>query len=480
LLRSTLIYAPAILATRISALLILVVATRLINLDEYGLLALVVTVGEMTDIAVTNWLRTALLRLGGKGDVTSGSLYLAGRILLFSTIVALLASTAVSAVVVPERMMEFSIAVGSYLVAGAVNRYALTTLQMQQRHSAYSMLEFLRALLQLALPVVAILIVPGSFLAVSLGSSVGVLLAGLIAGFIAAPRVVKGPARFTWVEFMKLGLPLIAMAIVGFGLNNFERIVLKVYYDAGSVAIFAAAYALARQPIDMLGNAVNMGAFPEAVGRFDAEGPEAAARYQSQLLALMLGLILPAAALLVALSDPLTLLLLPPEYHGQFSLLFPLIAASVVATNVTSFVYGTMILAHKQPKLLIVGTVIGSFATIGLSYLLIPSFAANGAAAALLAGSLINLVAIYVLSERLTHVPLPWRELGLSIFIAAVAGGLAGFASAALVNEAAIIRLAVGGGAGGLAFLGLNILFRFDEAAGLVMLARAKFSTAKG
>ncbi len=479
MLRSTLIYAPAILATRISALLILVIATRLVDLDEYGLLALVVTVGEMTDVAIANWLRIALLRLGGKGDVTRGSLFLAGRLLLLSTIVALSASTAASALVVPERMMDFSIAVGAYLVAGAVNRFALTTLQMQQRHTAYSMLEFLRAALQLALPVVAIMTFPGSFLTVSLASSAGVLVAGLVAAAIASSRLVPGPARFTWIEFMKLGFPLIAMAVVSFGLSNFERIVLKVYYDAGSVAIFAAAYALARQPVDMLGNAVNMGAFPEAVSRFDADGPKAAALYLSQLLALMIGLALPAAALLVALSDPLTLLLLPAEYHGKFSLLFPLITASVLFTNVASFVYGTMILAHKQPRLLIWGTVVGSVATIGLSYLLIPGLAGDGAALALLAGSLINLIAIYVISERLTPVPMPWRELGISVLIAAIAGGLAAFASTALAAEEPIVRLIVGGGIGGLAFLGLNMALRFEETAEFLAFARARFSGAR-
>ncbi|MEO9231393.1 MAG: polysaccharide biosynthesis C-terminal domain-containing protein [Devosia sp.] len=479
MLRSTLIYAPAILATRLSALLILVIATRLVNLDEYGLLALVVTIGEMTDVAIANWLRVALLRLGGKGDVTQGSLWMAGRILLVSMVIALFVSTTVSIVVVPERMIEFSIAVGAYLVAGAVNRFALTTLQMQQRHVAYSMLEFSRAALQLVLPIGAILVFPHSFLTVSLGSSAAVLLAGFVAAFVASSRLVPGPARFSWVEFMKLGLPLIAMAVVSFGLSNFERIVLKVYYDAGSVAIFAAAYALARQPIDMLANAVNMGAFPEAVSRFDADGPKAAADYLSQLLALILGLVLPAATLLVALSDPLVQLLLPADYYGKFSVLFPLIAASVVFSNVTSFVYGTMILAHKRSRSLISGAVVGSLATIGLSYLLIPGLAGTGAAIALVAGSFINLVAIYLISERLTPVPIPWRELGLSVLIAVVAGGLAGFINAALVHEAAIVRLIVGGGAGALAFIGLNIALRFQETVEIVVLARAKCGGAK-
>ena len=178
LLRSTLIYAPAILLTRLSALLLLAIATRLVDQTEYGLLTLVVTIGEMTDVAVTNWLRIALLRLGGKGEVSRGSLLLAGRVLVLSTIVALVASAAASTLVAPDRWLDFALAVGAYLVAGAVGRFALTVLQMQQRHSTYSMLEFLRAGLQIILPVVAILMVPGTFLSISLGSSLGVLIAG--------------------------------------------------------------------------------------------------------------------------------------------------------------------------------------------------------------------------------------------------------------------------------------------------------------
>src|SRR3954453_23052374 len=111
---------------------------------------------------------------------------------------------------------------------------------------------------------------------VSLGSSLGVLIAGLVASVMAFGRGAPGPARFTHRAFFALGLPLSVMALMGFGLNSAERVFLKVYYDAGAVAVFAAAYALARQPIDMVANAINMGAFPEVVSRFDEHGPSAA------------------------------------------------------------------------------------------------------------------------------------------------------------------------------------------------------------
>lgn len=459
LLRSTLIYAPAILLTRISALLLLVVVTRLIDQTEYGLLTLVVTVGEMTDIAVTNWLRIALLRLGGKGDISRGSLTLAGQVLLATTALALIISVVASAVIVPERWVEFAIAVCSYLIAGSIGRFALTVLQMQQRHSVYSMLEALRALLQLVLPIGAIAIFQDSFLTVSLGSSLGVVIAGLAAGIMASRRVVAGPPRFTQKEFFALGVPLIIMALVGFGLNSAERVFLKIYYDAGAVAIFAAAYALARQPIDMVANAINMGAFPEVVSQFDEAGPAASGRLLSQLMALMIRLCLAVAAMLVALSNDITQLLLPSEYHGRFGLLFPIIAFSVLCANLTSFVYGAVVHAHKRPWLLIIANSFGSVATIALSLLLIPKMAEVGAALALAGGSLAGLVACIIISERLTPVPVPWRDIGVSVVISFSAGLAARLASAVLGDAPAFFSLVAGGTAGAVVFFGLTWLF---------------------
>lgn len=478
LLRSTLIYAPAIFLTRISALLLLMVATRLIDQTEYGLLTLVVTVGELTDIAVANWLRIALLRLGGKGEINTGTVKLASKVLLGTTFVGLLIAVAASGLIAPERWADFAVAVCAYLVAGSVGRFALTILQMQQRHSIYSMLEFLRAILQLALPVGAIVVFHSSFLMVSLGSSLAVLITGLVAATMALGRIVPGSPRFTHREFFAFGVPLIVLALVGFGLNSAERIFLKVYYDAGAVAIFAAAYALARQPIDMVANAINMGAFPEVVSRFDEEGPQSAARFLSHLLALMMRLCLPVAALLVALGSDITGLVLPDDYHGHVDQIFPIIAFSVLCGNVASFVYGDIVHAHKRPWLLTIANGLGSVATITLSVLLIPPLAEMGAALALAGGSLVGLAACILMSHRLTVIPVPWRDMGLSVLIAMVAGLAAYWVSTALTGMPPLLKLAAGGTAGGLIFLGSNWLLYPREAHQLFGKVRSRLGFA--
>lgn len=478
MLRSTLIYAPAILLTRISALLLLVIATRLIDQTEYGLLALVVTVGELSDSALTSWLRIALLRLGGKGEISRGSLLLAARVLVVTALLGLVLSAGASLVVAPERWVEFSIAVGVYLSVAAVSRFALTILQMQQRHGTYSLLEFARAALQLVLPVAAISVFHDSFLMVSLASSAATLVAGLVALATALRGVVPGPSRFTHRELLTLGIPLIAMAMIAFGLNSAERVLLKVYYDAGAVAVFAAAYALARQPIDTIANAINMGAFPEMVSRFDREGPDAAARYLSRQMGLMAQLGFPIAALLIALSHEIAELLLPVEYHGHVGELFPLIALSILCANFSNYVFVNVYHAHKRPWLLAITLTPGAIVTIGTSLLLIPQLAAVGAATALALGTATTLAADILVSRRLTPVPIPWMVLGTSALVA-VASGIAAWLGSSLTGDAwPVVKLGVGGTAGGLTFLALQSLLHPAETRALASTVRAKLARA--
>ncbi len=174
-------------------------------------------------------------------------------------------------------------------------------------------------------------------------------------------------------------------------MNSAERVISQVSTgDAGAVGDFrGVSYALARQPIDMVANAINTAAFPELVSRFDEDGPTAAGRFLSQTLALMMRLCLPIAALLVALSEDIVGLVLPASYRSGVTILFPLIAFSIICNNVNTFVYGGVVHAHKRPWLLIITNSMGSVGTIGLSLVLIPPFSAIGAAMALAGGSLL-------------------------------------------------------------------------------------------
>ncbi len=460
LLRSTLIYAPAVLLVRLSSLVLLVIATRMMSPDAYGLLTLVVAVGELADMALANWLRIAFLRLGGTGDVSRGSVLRALLVSALTTGLAILLALGATPIIVPEEPVAFGLAVTAYLLAGAAVRFVLTLLQMRQRQAHYALLEGLRAVLQIVLPVAVMLVGWQDFVVVSIAASAGAVVAAVIGAFTVVPGLVPGPARFTYRELLAFGIPLMVMALMGFGLNNAERIVLKIYHDAAAVALFAAVYALARQPIDMVGNAVNMGGFPEFVARFDRDGAEGAGRFLSEQMAVMLSLSLPVAALLIALSPDVTELVLPPAYQGHSHWLFPLIGLAVIFANLKTFVFDNVVHAFKRPWLMIWSLAPGSAATIALSFALVPIFATEGAAMALAGGALVSLTLSIVISRRLLKVPVPIKVIAQAIAIS-VAAALAARTGAWVLGDALpIYRLALGGSVGvAIAGLGFSLAF---------------------
>lgn len=472
LIRSTIIYLPAILLPRIAAILLLIVTTRLVDQTEYGLLALVVTIGEITDAAVSNWLRIALLRLGGTGEVARGSLARAARVLVVTATLAIVIAVALSAVLVPERWHEFALAVSAYIVAGSVSRHALCILQMQQRSATYTMMEFIRSIAAIALPITALLLIERSFLAASLATSLGTFLTGLVGLRIAYRKVEDGPARFSYRELLSLGAPLIVLVLLGFGIDAIERPLLKLFHDAGAVAVYAAAYALARQPIDIVGNAINQGAFPEMVSIFDSQGPEAAGRFIVQQMNLMAMLILPGAAILIAAAPDVVRLILPTEYHADAARIFPLIVLAVICFNFKVFAFDNVFHAHKRNWLQALSLVPGAVVGLTASIVLIPSYATLGAASGFLVAMAIGLATSIAMSRRLIRLPVSPAELGRAALLALACYVAARSTQSALQDAWLIVRLAATGLAGGAAFLALVALFHRREARAMIATLR--------
>ena len=109
------LYFLANIASRAAMLIVLIVLTRLLPTTEYGLFALVVTVGEILEMGSSNWVRVYLLRTeAGAGKMRPRQL---GRALVLSasgTAAALVASMVVAPFISADRMGEMILAVAVY------------------------------------------------------------------------------------------------------------------------------------------------------------------------------------------------------------------------------------------------------------------------------------------------------------------------------------------------------------------------------
>lgn len=465
LLRSTLIYAPAILLSRLSAMLLLIVITRLTNQTEYGLLVLVVTIGEMADMAISSWLRLVLIRLGGSGEVSRGTLRRGAMVLVSSTLVAVLVAGGAAVTMVPERWQDFAVAVGLYIAAGSISRFGLTILQMQQQHALYTLLEGLRALLAIALPVAALIYIAPDFLVASLASGLATLIAGVLTVLVALRRTVAGEPRFDYRDLLYQGAPLFALAIVGFALGSVERLFLKGFWGADAVALYVAAYSLARQPVDVISNAVNSGGYPELIRRFDTDGQTVAAQFIAEQMALMAKLVFPAAVLLIVLRDDFATLILPADYRSVAQDIFPAIVAGVLCMNFKTFVFDNVFHAYKRNWLQVASFLPGALGAVVLAWLIVPPMGPLGAAYAFLGGAVLALIASIVASSWLVILPIPYLAIGQAVVIATGTGLAALVVTRSLGPDAgALMRLVAGGTTGGAAFLCLTALFNLRQA----------------
>src|SRR6516225_1213368 len=183
------LYFLANIASRAAMLIVLIVLTRLLPTAEYGLFALVVTVGEILEMGSSNWVRVYLLRTeAGAGKMRPRQL---GRALVLSaggTSAALVASMVVAPFISADRMGEMMLAIAVYIGAFALLRTTLTLAQLSRSHIPYAAIETGRALCIVTATIIAAVIYPNSFLPASLALS---LAAGTCAahGLLATKRL---------------------------------------------------------------------------------------------------------------------------------------------------------------------------------------------------------------------------------------------------------------------------------------------------
>src|SRR5215813_432697 len=137
-----LLYIGANIAPRVAMFVLLMVFTRVLPVHEFGLFALVITMGEILDMTASNWVRVYILRAEAGAKRLSAprlgrALTLSWGSMLFSLVVAAIAVPMVS----DERAGDLVLGTSVYIVAFSIVRLTLTFAQLTQRHVVYAVIE---------------------------------------------------------------------------------------------------------------------------------------------------------------------------------------------------------------------------------------------------------------------------------------------------------------------------------------------------
>lgn len=425
IIKSTVLYAPAIIAPRAAAFVLVILLTRSLTPAEFGLYALVVLIGEMLDMGASNWIRLSMLR----SDVSTPGRWRDGlkksaRLSLLFIALACIVGLGVSYAMAPQRALAFAAAVSAYVVASSFLRLGLSTLQLQGRRLEYSAFETIRAVGLLASGWLVSHQFP-HFWTVALANAgvTAVCAAGVM--ILSVRRLPPSQeVGASYRDRIAYGLPIVALTFVSYMVAGSDRLFLNLLSGAASVGVYAAAYSIARTPSDVVGNAINQGGFPEVMRRHDAEGPAGssqAVRNNFELMTLLQFTILGFSA---GLSFAIVNLLLPPNFRSVAGVLMPIITAAAVCISLKSYVFDSIFHAVRKNWLQFWTYAPSGVATVVAALALIPPFGPVGAALALLTGSFGGLVTSILLSRRFVKVDLDGIELTKAIALGVVGGGV--------------------------------------------------------
>jgi len=422
---NVLLYFGANLAPRLSTFVLLLVLTRLLPVDEYGLFALVVTTGEILDMAVGGWVRLFILSSDSGRDHPTAAQF--GRTLVLTVVSCLfsLVGALVLAIVQPNLGGTFTFAVLVYVASFAILRLGLTLLQTRQNHKLYAGIEIGRAVLSLACAVGAEMAVGSTFLPASLGVSLATLVMGLVACAFAFRHMPRPTIPLDGYQAaLAFGVPIVLVTLLGQVVSWLDRFILNHAMGPASVGLYAAAFALARQPVELFSGSLNPYTYPMLVRSYLNDGREVAGRIQAgTLLALLLlcGAVTIGVALL---SQPFGELVLPEAYRFEATRVMPWVAVATLCTSLKNFCFDNVFFVVRKNWQQLITMVPPAIVSAALGLLLIPVGGPQAAAVVAAFSAIVALAGSAILSRRLLSFELAPRAL-IGLVISSVLGGVA-------------------------------------------------------
>jgi O-antigen/teichoic acid export membrane protein len=454
LLRHSVIYALSNLATGVFGLATAAMLTRVLNPTSYGTYGLGIAVALFTGSAVFDWHGASFLRfVQSHGD----------RREAMATFLALFGALSIGVVLLVVLIQTTGLLSGydAVLLVGVISGITAAWFQFATR-SHMADFEAGRAFrMNLARGGLAFIL--SLAVALSTHDAIWVLLSATVAQ-IAGASIYKisgasvRPAKFhpsLARQVLRFGYPLAISAILAGLVMIVGRFMLDQLASAEAVGRFTAATLLVQNSLHMVAAGVGTASYPLVLKAMESNDPKVVNRQLTQNLALLLGVLLPAAIGLVLVSPNLAPLLVGRDFVEAVIVLTPWLAGTAVISSIRSYYVDYAFQFGGKTSYLALTHAAVAVLNLGLNLVLIPLRGELGAAMAQLFAVAPSLVLAVVLSRRAFVVPLPLKVSGQVIlasgFMAAallavanlhgVAGLVAQVAVGAVVYAAALIAL---------------------------------------
>lgn len=473
--RGVLGYLPVNIAQGVIGLLTIVLFTRVLSPEAYGIYALAFSALSLTQTILLTWTEAAMARFHAR-RVEDGRLpdHFATLYRLWG--LAALGTPVIAAVVL--RLAPFSAPMKVALAAAfaAVLVKSLTKLSQERRRAAgevsgAALLDIVQTVGGFALGLVLALIgLGGAAPLLGMGAISLLCLVFVLPADLARARGGRFDGAMAR-DYAAYGVPVALSLILALVLSTTDRFLLAAYLDEATVGVYHAGYSLGSRTLDVVFIWLGMAGGPALVAALERGGPTALREAAREQASFMILLTLPAAVGLALVATPLVELMVGESLRAGAAHVTPWIAASGWLAGVTTYYLLQAFTLGRRTSMLILSMGAPAVINLLLNLLLIPRFGLDGALWATTASYGLGAVAAWALGRGAQPLPIPWTTLMKTVAACALMAG----AVLVLPSPGGILELVMKAGVGALVYGGVVLGLNIDGVRGRIStLARRK------
>ncbi|KPK56664.1 MAG: hypothetical protein AMJ84_00760 [Acidithiobacillales bacterium SM23_46] len=409
------------------------VFTRLLSVEDYGLLGLVSgTVALLTGVAKFG-LQHSVVRFyadarAGKAGVTLGEYNftvltaMAATGLAVAVLWALASQVIAPSLLKEERIAGLFLLTSVLIVVRTVDSTLTNLLRAQERSAVLSAYTVIRKYVTVGTIVVVLLyLVDGAygFFVATIAAETAMLGAALV---LAVNRLGL-PIQFTFSsKLLRLlflfGLPMLGYDLAFLLLDIVSRYVIQAQLGSRQLGIYMASLNLTEYAHAILVSALNQSMIPMYLRLWAEKGEAETRKFIEESAHYYLLVAIPVAAGLSAAGGDLMVFLASEKFQAGSSIIPYLISAQMVGGAAT--LYGAGLYIHKQ-TLTLMWVVLGSVAVnLVVNLLLLPRIGIIGAGIAMLASETFRTVALALVNRRQFRLAFPFSAAAKFSLIAVV------------------------------------------------------------
>ncbi|HEX8644095.1 MAG TPA: polysaccharide biosynthesis C-terminal domain-containing protein [Allosphingosinicella sp.] len=413
------LYALASASSAVASVAAVIVLTRLLAAEGYGLYAAIGGLVLIVQNAGYLAIQTSIIRFHARAGGPDGERRLATAVrVVYAAVTAAVTLVWVAcAWWLGEAGVSRQLALAG--LALLVLRGWLSLVQAwnraQGRPWAYLILEAVQSFGALVLAIAVLQVAPNSAAAAVWAAAAATALAAALSPGLLLTKWSPGGTGTILREIFAYGAPLAMVFFAGAALAVSDRLLVAVHVGAAAAGAYAVAFAVADRAMQLLLLPIPLAAKPLLFAAWEREGEAGARPVLTRSARWLIGLGLPTATVLIVAPEPIASVLAGGGLAGEAARLIPWLAVGSLLSCLLSHHFSLAFQLTRKTLWMLVAMGLPALLNVAANLVLIPRYGSIAAGWTTVAAYALALTLAILLGRREVAIPFPLRTAGLAL-----------------------------------------------------------------